>query len=163
MDIRYKCDPRASTQPLFLDGDHNLSNHLTYQDFKDVIQDQFDDGHVKVDPPKKKRRLQLVTIKPINWDNLRVFYYVVKAGSFTKAAPYLYLSQPAISRAIENLEVCLGEKLLLRASSPANATITLTPAGWMVLEQVNQSAACFDVLNAHVLKNHNKRKSGIES
>ncbi|MGI4852350.1 MAG: hypothetical protein ACRYGR_10485, partial [Janthinobacterium lividum] len=66
------------------------------------------------------------------------------------------------SRAIENLEVCLGEKLLLRASSPANATITLTPAGWMVLEQVNQGAACFDILNAHALKNHNKRKSGVK-
>ncbi|MGI4851359.1 MAG: helix-turn-helix domain-containing protein [Janthinobacterium lividum] len=163
MDIQYKGDPRASTQPLHLDGDHNLSNHLTYQDFKDVTQDQFDDGSLKVDLPKKKRRLQLAALRPLNWDYLRVFYYVVKAGSFTKAAPYLYLSQPAISRAIENLEVCLGEKLLLRASSPANATITLTPAEWMVLEQVNQGAPCFDVLNAHALKNHNKRKSRVES
>ncbi|MGI4851829.1 MAG: LysR family transcriptional regulator [Janthinobacterium lividum] len=163
MDTQYKNDPRASTQPLSLNGDNNLSNHLTYQHFKDLTQDCFDDGQVKVDSSKKRRRLQQAALKPINWDYLRIFYYVVKAGSFTKAAPYLYLSQPAISRAIQNLEVCIGEQLLLRASSPVNATITLTPAGWTVLEQVNQGAACFDVFNAHAQENYNKRKEKFKS
>ncbi|MGI4851188.1 MAG: LysR family transcriptional regulator [Janthinobacterium lividum] len=168
MDTQYKCDLRASTQPLYLDKDDNLSDHVTYQHFKDLKQDlrqdrlEYDYGNdFDLELPKRVHRFQSVVLKNIDWNQLRIFYFVVKAGSFTKAEKYLHLSQPSISRAIRNLEASLGEQLLLRASSPANATITLTPTGWMVLEQVTQGAQCFDVLNAHAQQNHKKRRKNL--
>lgn len=41
---------------------------------------------------------------PLDWDKLRVFYKVAKAGSFTHASEALNLSQSAISRQISGLE-----------------------------------------------------------
>lgn len=41
---------------------------------------------------------------PLDWDKLRVFYKVAKAGSFTHASDTLNLSQSAISRQISGLE-----------------------------------------------------------
>lgn len=40
----------------------------------------------------------------MDWDKLRVFHAVAKAGSFTHAAEMLNLSQSAVSRQISNLE-----------------------------------------------------------
>ena len=44
----------------------------------------------------------------ITYDYYRIFYYVVKFGSFTKAAEALDNSQPNITRAMNNLESQLG-------------------------------------------------------
>ena len=44
----------------------------------------------------------------------RVFYTVAKCGSLTKAAEELYISQPAVSQAIKQLERGLGGKLFNR-------------------------------------------------
>jgi len=41
---------------------------------------------------------------PLDWDKLRIFYKVAKAGSFTHASDTLNLSQSAISRQISALE-----------------------------------------------------------
>ena len=41
---------------------------------------------------------------PLDWDRLRVFHKVAKAGSFTHAAEHLNLSQSAISRQVSALE-----------------------------------------------------------
>lgn len=41
---------------------------------------------------------------PLDWDKLRIFYKVAKAGSFTHASETLNLSQSAISRQISALE-----------------------------------------------------------
>ncbi len=50
----------------------------------------------------------------VNLDLYRVFYTVAKCGSLTKAAEELYISQPAVSQAIKQLEVQLGGKLFNR-------------------------------------------------
>jgi DNA-binding transcriptional LysR family regulator len=42
------------------------------------------------------------------WNKMEVFYYVAKAGSFTRAARLLNTSQPALSRTIAALEDRLG-------------------------------------------------------
>lgn len=50
----------------------------------------------------------------VNLDLYRVFYMVAKSGSLTKAAEELYISQPAVSRSIKQLETQLGVTLFTR-------------------------------------------------
>ena len=50
----------------------------------------------------------------VNLDLYRVFYTVAKSGSLTKAAEELYISQPAVSRSIKQLELQLGVPLFTR-------------------------------------------------
>ena len=50
----------------------------------------------------------------IDWDRIRVFHAVAEAGSFTKAADRLNLSQSAISRQMGALEEDLGTPLFHR-------------------------------------------------
>ena len=50
----------------------------------------------------------------VNLELYRVFYTVAKCGSLTKAAEELYISQPAVSQAIKQLEIQLGGKLFNR-------------------------------------------------
>ncbi|MDX2144447.1 MAG: LysR family transcriptional regulator [Rhodospirillaceae bacterium] len=50
----------------------------------------------------------------LDWDKLRVFHAVAKAGSFTHAADALNLSQSAVSRQIGALEEALGVSLFHR-------------------------------------------------
>lgn len=50
----------------------------------------------------------------VNLDLYRVFYTVAKCGSLTRAAEELYISQPAVSRSIKQLETQLGVSLFTR-------------------------------------------------
>ena len=50
----------------------------------------------------------------VNLDLYKVFYTVAKCGSLTKAADELYISQPAVSQAIKQLEAQLGVSLFTR-------------------------------------------------
>ena len=50
----------------------------------------------------------------LDWDKLRVFHAVAEAGSFTRAADALGLSQSAISRQISGLENEIGSPLFHR-------------------------------------------------
>ena len=50
----------------------------------------------------------------VNLDLYRVFYTVARCGSLTKAAEELYISQPAVSQAIKQLEMQLGTPLFNR-------------------------------------------------
>lgn len=50
----------------------------------------------------------------VNLELYRVFYTVARCGSLTKAAEELYISQPAVSQAIKQLETQLGAPLFNR-------------------------------------------------
>ena len=50
----------------------------------------------------------------VNLELYRVFYIVAKCGSLTKAADELFISQPAVSQAIKQLEGQLGMPLFNR-------------------------------------------------
>lgn len=50
----------------------------------------------------------------MNYDYFRIFYYVGKHKNITRAAVELYSSQPAVTRAIQNLENELGCRLFVR-------------------------------------------------
>lgn len=61
----------------------------------------------------------------ITYDYYRIFYYVARYGSFSRAAEALLRGQPNITKTINNLESQLGCKLFLRS----NKGVTLTPEG----------------------------------
>jgi DNA-binding transcriptional LysR family regulator len=67
-------------------------------------------------------------VGPIDRDQLRAFETVVRAGTFTRAAVELHLSQPALSRRVANLEEHFGAVLLERR----RGRVVLTPAGRQV-------------------------------
>ena len=67
-------------------------------------------------------------VDPLSQDQLAAFAAVVRAGSFTRAAAELHLSQPALSRRVANLEDRLGATLLVRGPK-----VELTDAGRRVL------------------------------
>ena len=66
----------------------------------------------------------------MNEEILRSFRVVATAGSLSKAAHILRLSQPTVSRHIQQLEQEVGTSLLDRSSRPPK----VTPAGAMVAE-----------------------------
>ena len=68
----------------------------------------------------------------VNLEYYKIFYYVVKNGSITKAARALNISQPAVSQGIKHLEVALGVSLLIRSSKG----IRLTAEGEMLYNHI---------------------------
>ena len=75
-----------------------------------------------------------------NLSQYKIFYEVAKAGNISKAAKELYISQPAISKAIGKLEESLGTRLFLRNSRG----VQLTPEGSVLFQHVSDA---FDSLN----------------
>jgi DNA-binding transcriptional LysR family regulator len=65
---------------------------------------------------------------------LRVFYTVSQKLSFTKAAQELFISQPAVTRHINELEQQLGLGLFKRQGN----SISLTPAGQILVKYARQ-------------------------
>ena len=70
----------------------------------------------------------------------RIFYEVARCGNISRAAKELYISQPAISKAIGKLEESLGTRLFLRNSRG----VQLTLEGNVLFQHV---AAAFDSLS----------------
>lgn len=50
----------------------------------------------------------------VNLELFKIFYTVARCGSLTKASEELFISQPAVSQAIKQLETGLGGKLFVR-------------------------------------------------
>lgn len=72
------------------------------------------------------------------FDNLnyyRVFYTVANTGNISKAADMLFISQPAISKAISKLEDGLHVKLFLRSSKG----VTLTDEGQILYNHIEKA------------------------
>lgn len=68
----------------------------------------------------------------VNYDYYRIFYYVAKYHSFTKAAKLLGSNQPNVSRTMNKLEYDLGCTLFTRS----NRGLALTPEGELLLTHV---------------------------
>lgn len=58
----------------------------------------------------------------MNLELYKVFYTVVRCGSLTKAAEELFISQPAVSQAIRQLEAQLGTQLFTRGHKGVQLT-----------------------------------------
>lgn len=72
----------------------------------------------------------------ISLDLYRIFYTVAKCKSITKAAEELFISQPAVSRAIKNLETQLGGTLFNRVSRGMELSETGGKQMFAVVENV---------------------------
>ena len=70
------------------------------------------------------------TFKNITIQQLEILIALVESGSFTRASGKLFLSQPSLSKQIQNLETAVGTKLLKRGS----AGISLTPEGQILYD-----------------------------
>lgn len=56
--------------------------------------------------------------------NYEYFAAIVEAGSLTRAAEQLYISQPSLSQYVKRLEANLGVELFDRSTSPLRLTYT---------------------------------------
>ena len=73
----------------------------------------------------------------LDWDRIRVFHSVAEAGSFTRAAEQLGLSQSAVSRQISALEEDLGTPLFHRHARG----LVRTEQGELLYETAREIAA----------------------
>jgi DNA-binding transcriptional LysR family regulator len=73
---------------------------------------------------------ELILRRTVNWDDLRYFIVAADTGSLNQAATRLGVTQPTLSRRIDNLEYSLGAKLFQRQPNG----IALTAAGTKVLK-----------------------------
>lgn len=77
----------------------------------------------------------------VNLELYRVFYTVAKCGSLTKAAEELYISQPAVSQAIKQLEDQIGGKLFVRTHKGVELSET---GGKQIFSLVEEALNLFD-------------------
>ena len=71
----------------------------------------------------------------INLELYKVFYFAAKAGSISKAAKELFISQPAVSQSIKLLEENLGGQLFFRTSKG----IEMTKEGEVLFQYIEQA------------------------
>ena len=77
----------------------------------------------------------------VNLELYRVFYTVAKYGSSTRAAEELFVSQPAVSQAIRQLETQLGTPLFNRTH---NGMELSAQGGKLIFKQVEQALKLLD-------------------
>jgi len=71
----------------------------------------------------------------INFDWYNVFYYVCEFKSVTKAANFLCVSQPAVTKNIRNLENVIGKRLIIRTTTG----IEITEYGLKLYDEIKDS------------------------
>ncbi len=71
----------------------------------------------------------------ISYEYYKIFYYVAKYGSISKAADVMLYNQPNITRSIKKLEGELGCTLFIRS----NRGVTLTPEGEKLFDHVSSA------------------------
>jgi len=71
----------------------------------------------------------------MNLELYKTFYYVAKYGSFSRASEYMYITQPAVSRAIKQLEEDM--KCILFVRTPRG--VKLTQEGEILYQYIDQA------------------------
>ncbi len=88
----------------------------------------------------------------VNLDLYRVFYMVAKCGSLTKAAEELYISQPAVSQAIKQLENQLGVGLFNRTHRGMELS---AQGGKVIFPYVERALALFNDAQTRITQSKN--------
>lgn len=79
----------------------------------------------------------IISYMAIQTEWYKTFYQVAKAGSISRAAQQLFITQPAVTRSIQQLETALGSSLFFRTAKG----VTLTREGEHLLRYVEQAFA----------------------
>ncbi|OLZ62595.1 hypothetical protein AV521_41475 [Streptomyces sp. IMTB 2501] len=79
-------------------------------------------------------------VSSIEIRHLKAFLALVEHGSFRRASAALWISQPALSRTVAQLEHLLGEKLIVRG----NLGVQLSAAGSRFLPHANRTVAAVE-------------------
>ena len=95
--------------------------------------------------------------KNLNLNLYRIFYEVTKYSSISVAAKSMYLSQPAISKSIKNLETELGITLFDRALNG----IVLTENGKELFTYVEEAFNSIRLAEKKMLENKNLEKGTL--
>lgn len=93
----------------------------------------------------------------VTYDYYRIFYYVAKYHSFTRAAHILMNSQPNITRAMNNLEQELGCTLFLRS----HRGVTLTPEGEKLFARVQIAQEQFQAAEEELASDKNLSRGNV--
>lgn len=83
----------------------------------------------------------------VNLELYRVFYTVAKCGSLTKAAEELYISQPAVSQSIKQLENQLGIRLFNRTHRGMELS---AQGGKMIFSEVERALGLLNAAETRV-------------
>jgi DNA-binding transcriptional LysR family regulator len=84
--------------------------------------------------------------------NLKVFMAVARMNSFTRAAEFLNLSQPAVTHQIKNLETMLRTKLFVRCQNK----ISLTRSGDILLKYAEDIGLLYQKALNEIQEAHNR-------
>ncbi len=76
----------------------------------------------------------------IDLELYRIFYLVGEAGNITKASEKMHISQPAVSKHIQNLESLLGSQLFIRTKKG----VKLTEVGENLFKNIKQALSIID-------------------
>ena len=79
----------------------------------------------------------------VNYELYKIFYIVASTKNVTEAAKILHISQPAVSKHIQNLEKSLGGALFMRS----NQGMTLTETGQAIYQSVKDGINAFSNAN----------------
>lgn len=71
----------------------------------------------------------------MNLELYKAFFYTVKYGTISKASEHMYITQPAVSRSIQQLEDSLKCSLFFRTSKG----VRLTPEGELLYKYIEQA------------------------
>ena len=93
----------------------------------------------------------------INLELYKIFYYVAKNKSITRAANELLISQPAISKSIKTLETQMGEKLFIRKSNG----VELSEKGKIIFPRIKESIELIDSAENDILTLQGKGKLNL--
>lgn len=89
----------------------------------------------------------------VNLELYRVFYTVAKCGSLTKAAEELYISQPAVSQSIKQLENQLGIRLFNRTHRGMELS---AQGGKMIFSEVERALGLLNAAETRVAEMQTK-------
>jgi LysR family cyn operon transcriptional activator len=92
-----------------------------------------------------------------NLEWYRVFYWVAINGSLSKAAEELYITQPAVSYAIKQLESSLGGKVFYRNAKG----VTLTAEGEVLFKFIEQAYGFLTKAEQQIAEMHQLQRGEI--
>ena len=108
----------------------------TYTEWKSII-----DGYINLWYNEKKTEEARMELR-----ELRYFLAVAQEKSITKAAEYLYIAQPSLSKQMQNLEKEIGRPLFIRGSR----TITLTETGQLLKKRAEEMLDLYEKTEAEI-------------